>query len=654
MDPGLFPQSSSAPVPRSSKKPKTLRWSRIFYHLQMLPICIANCLERYTLHMPHERDCVEKARKLLRRGYFAFAASDQRLISDLRDIDRGRDKQLSLRWLNAQCLLAEIHDQTADYKEVSRIVSFGDDPSVTMKRLRGERDRLSRRGSTAPNDDERRLIRAQGMWVLQCAVARLRRFELDIGLRLMSECQDVIEGFHTTPMRFHGLLSLLHFWQGRVLILKNDRVRARDHFHLSMQETENNLEFHLAGQDFAVMQRDDRVTFAVHNLASCMAFGLAQLSHSTGGLKEAVNLLHPALAMFMSTGDNYRRGGALMMMGAAERALAGVSPESLAKAIERLNAALHLLGPKPNRNIAHALHEARAHYQLSLAWLYSAQGLHPPGVSSSELSKEATDGIARALSHNKQAWERLSGYDELGDYADPQLKSDVLIIRSRIYRYQRQYTQAWEQADAALQQVRDYSYAEPSGRANSLIARGEALVAQAADLELAVPKARRDQLLERAQNDFAQAAAIAGKATTVTGVAGMHVANILAMRGDLPHARVQFQQAWLMIQRIENGWVHRLAQEVRQRVELPSSIFMLDIKQVEKALGDGIGLYDAVEASLRDFMVKRSQTMDGGAPRSPDEAARYLGKSRPTYYTWLRKSEPADKPKRARAKGASE
>src|SRR5579871_6740511 len=255
--------------------------------------------------MPQERDCVEEARNLVRRGYFALAASDQTLLSDLTQIDRGQDNSPTLRWFNAQCLLAEIHDQTGDYKEVSRLFSYGADVMVTMARLKKERDRLLRHGSPPPADDERRLIRAEGMWVLQGAIAKLRRYELDGALRLMGDCQAIIEASHATPMRFHGLLSLLHYWQGRVLILKHDLTRARDHFHLSMRETESNLEFHLAGQPFGVNPRDDRVTFAVYSLASCMAFGLAQLSHATGGLKEAVNLLHPALAMFMETGDNY-------------------------------------------------------------------------------------------------------------------------------------------------------------------------------------------------------------------------------------------------------------------------------------------------------------------------------------------------------------
>ena len=244
----------------------------------------------------------------------------------------------------------------------------------------------------------------------------------------------------------------------------------------------------------------------------------------------------------------------------------------------------------------------------------------------------------------------------MGDYADPQLKSDVLVIRSRIYRYQRRYAAAWQEADAALKQVRDYSYAELSGKANGLIARGEASLAEAADLDLAVSKMRREQLLERAYKDFTQAADIGGKSPTVSGAVGLHLANIFAMRGDLPGARLQFQEAWLTIQRIENGWVHQLAHEVRQRVEFPSSVFMLDVKQLEKNLADGASLYKAVEANLRDFMIERAQMTDAGVARSPEEAARYLGKSRPTFYTWLHQSKskpdesaPTSRPSKSKA-----
>jgi len=69
--------------------------------------------------------------------------------------------------------------------------------------------------------------------------------------------------------------------------------------------------------------------------------------------------------------------------------------------------------------------------------------------------------------------------------------------------------------------------------------------------------------------------------------------------------------------------------------QLPSSVFLLDLKSLEKEKPDG-RLYDAAKAILRDFMLERARQTDAGIRRTPDEAARYLGVSRPTYFNWSR------------------
>jgi len=590
--------------------------------------------------MPEHTECIETARNLVRRGYFALAASDAKLMSELEQIRRGKDVEQMTTWFSSRSLLAEIHDQTGNYIEVSKLVAYSDDPASVLAKIRKDRDRLLRTQSSS-GDSERRLIRAEGLWVLQGAISKLRRFDLDGAGRLMAECQDVIDSLYDEESRrFHGLLSLLHYWQGRVLMLKNARDEAREHFRASMLETEKNLEFHLRSQQSRIHEEDDRVIFAVYSLASSTAFGLAQLSHLAGELKEAINLLHPALAMLMGTGDNYRRAGAYMMMGAASRALAGTNPEQLDKSIQLLNTALGLFGPEANKGLAHRLHEARVQYQLSLAYLYKAQGLGSSEESAAGRSPDADAAIKKALFYNDAASKQLFGFAELGDYADPQLRSDVLVARSRICRYLQKYEEAWANADAALEQVRHYSYAEPSGRANGLIARGEARIAAAGNAgPSASTKAGREELLQHAQADFERAAAIARDVPAIAAVTALHLANVLAIRGNLPEAQRRFQQGWSYSERIENGWVHQLASEVKQRVELPSSVFLLDVKQLEKEMGEGARLYNKAETILRDFMLKRSRQTDGGVYRTPDEAAHYLGVSRPTYFNWSRNSK---------------
>ena len=596
--------------------------------------------------MRQDKELIKTARNLVRRGYFALAASDVQLMSDLERIERAEDIENATLWFSARSLLAEIHDQTGKYHEVSKLFAY-DDVSAALARMKKARDRVLRKQSSVMEEEQRRFIRAAGLWVLQGAISRLRRFELDGAGRLMAECQDTIESLRNTPMRFHALKSLLHYWQGRVLILKNRPAEARSHFHAAMRQTERNLEFHLP-----IQQKDDRVIFAVYSLASCTAFGLAQLSHMTGELEEAINLLHPALAMLMGTGDNYRRAAALMMMGAAERALAGADPKRLAKSIDILEASLRLFGSKANKGLAHGLHEARVQYQLSLAHLYRAQGLRSSEESTIGKTAESDRAINKAVSYNEGAWKRLVEFDRLG-YADPQLKCDVLVERSRICRYQLNYEEAWKNANAALKLMRDYSYAEPSGKANGLIARGEALVAKAAGTNPStLPKADREALLQRAQDDFEHAATVEGNTPTIAAVTGLHLANVFAMRGDLPAAQLRFQQAWDHNEGIENGWVRQLAHEVRQRVQLPSSVFLLDVKKLEKEKPEG-RLYDAAKAILRDFMLERSRQTDAGIRRTPDEAARYLGVSRPTYFNWSRPARQALKARNLKTMQAS-
>jgi hypothetical protein len=210
--------------------------------------------------------------------------------------------------------------------------------------------------------------------------------------------------------------------------------------------------------------------------------------------------------------------------------------------------------------------------------LYKAQGLGSSRESSASGGQEPDAAIQKALFYNDAALKQLFEFAELRDYADPQLKSDVLVARSRICRYLQKYEEAWKNADAALEQVRHYSYAEPSGRANGLIARGEARLAAAGNANASgSTKAGREELLQQAQTDFERAAAIARDVPAIAAVTGLHLANVLAIRGNLPEAQRRFQQGWSHSKRIENGWVHQLASEVKQRVELPPSVFLLDV-----------------------------------------------------------------------------
>lgn len=584
-------------------------------------------------------DVICEVRKLVRRGYFARAASDQRLMTGLSKIGRGNSTEQMEEWFSARSLLASIYDQTGQYTEVFRLVAKSEDAASLLRRMSEDGNRLNALPSSNNEQIEmihsqRKLVRAEGLWMLQVAISKLRTFELDQAGELMERCRNLITNISGNgSSRFHFLLSQLHYWEARVWLFKNDYQQAKKHIFASVLETEKNLEFHLHMPLREDNPYDDhQLIHAMYSLASCTAFGLAQISHAKGELGEAINLLHPALAMLMGTGDNYRRGGATMIMGAASRALAGTSTGKLDEAIKTLERALELFGPAANYGIAHAAHQARARYQLSLAYLYLAQGHDAKKTPADSFSKEsARAAIDKALAFNTSA---QGGLEALKEFADPQLKCDVWIVRSRIFRYSQRFDKAVECADTAKDQVQHCSFAQKNGTANALIAHGEARLAEAIS---ANESEARDKLLDEAQSDFVQAAANAGDNTTIAAVTNLHIAETLARKGKVSEARNSFSQASEGIKRIENGWVRRLSADVEKLIKPPESVFQLDVKNLEIYVHKTKSrLYAEAEKQLRGYMLKRSKETEGGEPRTPEEAAIYLGISRPTFFNWLK------------------
>src|ERR1019366_3167794 len=270
------------------------------------------------------------------------------------------------------------------YKSVDEIFADSD----ALRRIRrsliaAKKKYANRKGAPRISDDERRLIRAQCLYELQAAIHLLRKFDshLDEALGIMTECTNTLEAISevqtklhgVNACRFHGVLSVFHYWQGRVEMARHQLQSAGQHFDASMRETENNLRFHYAEQLASIAPSDERMVYASYSLASAMGFGVAQLSHISGDLNRALALLRPASALLMGTADNYRRGYAQMLIGAAERALAGRDAEMLNRAISTLKRSLILFAGTQEHQLRHELHPARAHHQLALAHTYLAQ-----------------------------------------------------------------------------------------------------------------------------------------------------------------------------------------------------------------------------------------------------------------------------------------
>jgi hypothetical protein len=567
----------------------------------------------------HALDPITRAVSLVRRGDFVGVATDPELLNRLGAIGAGDYVPKNLEWLSSRAILAEVNDQTGQYQKVADIYSNWNEVNIVRKNLlRAREERLAGRSTGPPSDTERRVLRAMAFYVLEAGILRLRRFELDTAFNIMSECEETMESLSSDECHFHGVLSLLHYWQGRVEMARNRMPQAFDHFKASMRQTEKNLNFHYSGASPGVKPGDQRIAYATYSLASCMAFGVAHLNHVSGNLTQALDLLRPASAMLMGTGDNYRRGYAQMLIGAAERALAGRDAIRLQEAIKTLKESFDLFAGDAKHQLDHRLHQARVSHQLALAHTYLAQ------VKGS-VSRESL--LTQASSHCDFASSVLSDFEEAG-FGDPELRYDLSITRSRIFRVQRRYEQARAAASNALRKAQDYTYAPEYSQGKALIARAETFLAEL-DEQKGNPV-----LLDRAENDLRDALKTSDSNLVMGAVAHLYAAKIFVKRGQLHQARKELYEGWHRHEKqIQNGWVRQLAKEVEIEVQQPSAEFTLNFDHLEDEIasvsiegGPRDKLWDVAVHRIKDFMIEWAKK---STPHTPWVR---LGLSRAAYF----------------------
>jgi hypothetical protein len=398
--------------------------------------------------------------------------------------------------------------------------------------------------------------------------------------------------FGESSCRFHGPLSLLHYWQGRVQMARNEREDAKKHFNASMTEIESNLHFHYAGQLSGVMPDDERMIYAGYALASAMGFGVAQLSHVSGDLNGALALLRPAVALLMGTGDNYRRGYARMLIGAAERALAGKDPERLKSAIGNLTESLELFaGP-----LRHGLHEARCRHQLALAYTYWAQNYPYPSTKRSDKLDQASEQCRLAQGALKQ-------YINAG-FADPELVYDLHLTNSRVLRERGEYVSARDSVLAALRIAEDYRYAPDSSKAKCHVALAEIFLSEFSE------QVQSLDTLSNAEHHLQEAATCSAADIPLSCVIQLYEARLLARQKQMSKARQKYQEVALRIARgVQNGWVFQLAIEVGNEVEPHATEFALNLEQLEKevraqAAQSNKSFWDTAIERLETFMIE--------------------------------------------------
>lgn len=549
-------------------------------------------------------DCILRARALVRRGNFIAAATDPKLIADLEAI-RGDDPTANQRWLTGCALRAEINDQTGQYESAAEI--FTSLPETVIRgihrKLKEAENEYSKRLTPSISDDERRLLRARALFLLQFGIHKLRRCELDSALTEMVDCQMVLESVMNPTVRFHGVLSLLHYWQGRVQMARNRSPEALDHFNASMRQTEKNLEFHYSGTP----ADDERIAYGVYSLASCMAFGVAHLNHISGHLAQALELLRPASAMLMGTGDNYRRGYAQMLTGAAERALAGRNTKRLRAAIDVLEESLRLFAGDVAHTLQHRLHQARVHYQVGIAKLYLAQT-----YASGSAEKESN--LTHAKNKIYLATSVLSEFAGAG-FPDPELQYDLSITESRILRELGEYEPAGRVASRALRMAEDYQYAPTFSQAKALVALAEIPLSQLDTVN--ADQSGKLQLLDRAQGYLSRASGKCGSNLPLLAVVNLYEAKILVRRGQIPKASQKFHEGWWhrAEKQIQNGWVRQLATEVESELQQPDAEFTLNLdhlktellKKKEEDGDESQSLWKEAIYCLQSFMINWAQ-----------------------------------------------
>ena len=562
---------------------------------------------------------VHRAIGLVRRGDFVGAAADCVVMRDLESVHTGKDVTLNHDWLTSRALLGEINDQIGRYQIAADVFS-NPDVSRKIRKSLSESGKKFANAKTAPrvSDEDRRLIRAKSLYELQGAINCLRRFDshLDEASARMTECRTGLEQicavqtklYGVDACQFHGVLNLFHYWEGRVEMARNNWDDAARHFDESMRETENNLRFHYSGRLLSIPPSDERMVYASYSLASAMGFGVAQLSHISGDLNRALALLRPASALLMGTADIYRRGYAQMLIGAAERALAGRSMARLAQAILTLDNSLALFGGTEAHSLRHGLHQARSHHQLALAYLYMAQS---PAVGGAAKDKQ----LSAAKHHCRLGRLLLEDFDEAG-FGDPELRFDLRLTRSRIHREEGEYEKAKGAATAALRIAETYKFAPGISRAKCHVAIAETLMAQFNQ------QSSTSGLLEAAGKHLEKALNAPQLDAAITAVVLLYQARIFWKQNRISKARQKFHEAWHKREKeVQNGWVRQLAHEVSSEIAQPGAEFILNLEELERDFrkeGENKSrdsadvskpLWDVAIGELESFMVRWAEEM---------------------------------------------
>jgi hypothetical protein len=496
--------------------------------------------------------------------------------------------------------------------------------------LRSEAEAIKDDPEKLSTDAARRLFRAYVFVVLQKAIGFLRKFNIGESIRLLSLCEECLDSVSSARNHFHSPLRSLHYWRGRAEMARNNHAEALAHFNSSMGESEKNLTFHYSELQDLIEPGDERLTNEVYSIASCMAFGVAHLKHISGDLQGALDLLRPSSAMLRVASDRYRRGYAKMLIGAAERAIAGRDYDLLNKAINTLEEALALFSIEPSSELQHSIHRARVLHQLALAKTYKVQTTRSGSKSEHSLLLDAKSDCYKAL--------QIINENKEKNFNDPELEYDISLTRSRIARQSAEYTDSKAYAFRALDiATTEHNFAPAYSRSKAHTAIAEACIRESDDPKCAGPDRKR--LLADALSRLQVAARCLDEAKDAQGsirangsylmeiVVNLYKAKIYAKTKEREKALRKLREGW--VQRangVQNAWVKQLAAEVQEEIEEPPEEFAVNLRALKNDIDTGNlegvpnpTIWNVAVDQLKAFMI------DWALQENPDNPGGLLG-----------------------------
>jgi hypothetical protein len=532
---------------------------------------------------------IDATHDTLRRAQF-----DERL---LRCVETREGEWRTLRasdetaYIQGRCVAAETLDYFGKYTAAADSLAQ-DSRSVLEPLLNGDLDK----STETPALWKRRI------WlVLAKAQVAYRKEDYDEADTLFRDCERAADRLNPESDRLFGTRARLAYFQGQLFRQRGQIVDARAQFASAVSWATKRF---IAETGFAelsgppvgllpTLDPDLQAAFdharllANWTIGKCQALGLGWIELTTGNLALANMHLHAGYGMLRGTGDWIHRAYSILLLGVAERALAGTDQRMLTTAIARMNDAKKGLGDHPFR--------LRACYELAQAYLR---------VDKTHEARHEIQTMLKAL----PAPDRANSQER-------RWRCNGTIVLSRIERIAGNHGAAERIAREAVELA-----ARADGRAparihgeawtEARIALAEALMERArsaSDATLAQP------LLEEAIRSLSAACDHAAGNPKTAAVCRFHLARAQTRLGRERDAVDEYLRGVELARTVEHGFVATLRRQTYELIESQSTFFISQsLTYVDPATGQARQVSGReAERLLHAFMVRRAEVLEG-------------------------------------------